>query len=222
MLLLSSITLSFLEAMRSSLLSQAQTDGGEIEELKKHTAILLHILAFQINEFVTHPAQHLGEEERHPPNVESTLSIRRSFQLAKTTKGYEGLLERIRAIMSLTFYCSPGVAAVRNSIEDIVNHENLDAEDSAAVISCCFTARGNLRAFLDFYFGSSETKGLQLESVITLTSCESNVQAATIKNYMEQTWPVTGSETLAALQEALLRSPYQSKYPSSVFNKAMC
>jgi hypothetical protein len=71
----------------------------------------------------------------------------------------------------------------------------------AAIAShCWFNIEWDPVRFLTEQYPSYTTI---IEDVITLTGSDPNVQAATCAQYMHQTWPITGSETLRALSTAI-------------------
>ncbi len=117
--------------------------------------------------------QKLEEVERNPP----LSNLSKHLQFLKTSRGYEWLLGKLRAVATLSLAHTDVIADVHSSMNaafDRINQSRL--QDPAPV------------------YGSV-----------------TDAQAATCEQYMRQTWPVSGIDTLRALENALatrLARPY--------------
>lgn len=76
------------------------------------------------------------------------------------------------------------------------------------IYAASFHVALRLEAFLHWYHGAD--RGQALGAVLTLTGSAIDAQAVTCQQYMKQTWPSSGIETLRAVEEALARAKASS------------
>ena len=107
---------------------------------------------------------------------------------------------------------------IRSGIKAAFDGIQEDPIDPDRVCAVSFHIVLRLEAFLDWYCEADPCR--DLEAVLTLTGSAIDAQAVTCKQYMKQTWPSTGIDTLRAVKKALAQakansspSPYKCIVP---------
>ncbi len=138
------------------------------------------------------------------------LNLRGYRKILSTTSAYRWLLSSIRVKSTLQV---PGPGVVANQIGDQI----VKAADKGTVsrkhtreLQMLFVVDWNPFLFLREQ-GYDYPPSYVLAHAITLTGHGSNLQAATTEDYMKQTWPETGPQVLALLQQAIQGEPGADK-----------
>lgn len=116
------------------------------------------------------------------------------------SQAYEWLLAKVRTAMVLTKVDGIRAEAIRNEILDGLRSGYEQGNYSCEVVEAQFHIDWDLLGFLKAKYPNE--LGLSLASLITMVGTGEDVQALSCAQYMDQVWPVTGSETLAAVQGA--------------------
>jgi hypothetical protein len=143
-----------------------------------------------------------NEEEDSEEYVISHFSD--AWRLLTESRAYDWFVGKLKSIILLT--------ETTNTVAENIHHEILDYMDSmkrryrSSKSFCRATIDildWPLRGFLANEYPDEED--VQIGSIITITGCGVDAQALPCSEYMRQTWPTTGLETLKSLQEALGR-----------------
>jgi hypothetical protein len=114
------------------------------------------------------------------------------------SKAYQWLLGRIRTSLVLTTRRGTDVELIRNVIIDCLNRHDSYGTFHTATFLIFWSPLRFLRE-QNYQDGEDQAIG----EVITVTGSAIDAQAMTCAQYMHQTWPLTGNETLRALQAAM-------------------
>jgi hypothetical protein len=127
-----------------------------------------------------------------------------AWKFLTESRAYDWFVGKLKSIMQLT--------EAANSVAENIHHEILDYMNSMkgryrSRTSFCRATIDildwPLREFLANEYPDKEK--VQIGSIITSTGCSVDAQALSCSEYMCQTWPTTGLETLQSLKEALGR-----------------
>jgi hypothetical protein len=118
---------------------------------------------------------------------------------------YQWLLGRVRTELLLTRRDGTSAEAIRREIlkglASLRKRHGYGQTPSKAKFEMSWSLPGFLKEQYP------EKRNPQLGSLITIVGSGDDVQALTCSRYMSQVWPVTGLETLSALQGALDKGP---------------
>jgi len=130
-----------------------------------------------------------------------------AWQFLTSSHAYYWLLARVRTELLLTKRIGTSADNIRREILKGLTSRSRKNGYGQTMIKVTFQISWSLPQFLKQQY--PEEDFVKLGSLITLVSSEDDVQALTCAQYMSQVWPVTGSDTLAALQGALDKGPGQ-------------
>ncbi|ERF69251.1 hypothetical protein EPUS_09068 [Endocarpon pusillum Z07020] len=97
---------------------------------------------------------------------------------------------------------------IRSGIKAAFNGSPHGPFDPGRFCTASFHVSLRLEAFLDWYCEADPCR--DLEAVLTLTGSAIDAQAVTCKQYMKQTWPSSGIDTLRAVKKALAQAKANS------------
>jgi hypothetical protein len=155
-------------------------------------------------ESTTIPDQVLEDEEHISLGLQDHIlsNFSKHQDFLKQSKEYQWLLGKIRAVAMLSQRDNNVLADIKkkmNAAFDRTKHKGLQGH--APVYAASFKVALKLQAFLDLYY--EEDACQDIGNVITLTGSAVDAQAVTCKQYMTQTWPISGVDTLRALERSL-------------------
>ena len=128
-----------------------------------------------------------------------------AWQFLTGSHAYYWLLARVRTEMLLTKRDRASEAIKREIMRGLASRPKGYAK---AVTKAKFYVYWSLRTFLKEKYPDEQS--VRLGSLITMIASGDDVQALTCAQYMGQVWPVTGPETLSAVQGALDTGPGQA------------
>ena len=111
------------------------------------------------------------------------------------------MVKKLRSVLKLSPRKGSAIEEVHNHIlEALASLHKQKIAPVANASRCWFNIEWEPVIFLTEQYPSTTTR---IENVISLTGSDPNAQAATCAQYMHQTWPIAGSETLRALSTAI-------------------
>lgn len=124
-----------------------------------------------------------------------------AWQFLTGSHAYYWLLSRVRSEILHSKREDTTAENIRRNIVKGLSSRPRRSGYGQAVSKARFEISWSLPGFLEKQY--PEERNLRLGSLITLVASGDDVQALTCAQYMSQVWPVTGPETLSALQGAL-------------------
>lgn len=131
-----------------------------------------------------------------------------AWKFLTNSHSYQWLLSRIRTEVLLTKIAGTPADTIKKRILNGLALASVKSKYGQAAHKARFELSWDLRGFLQAKYPDEHEA--QLESLITMVRSGDNVQAMTCAQYMDQVWPVTGMETLLALQGALEKGEGQA------------
>jgi len=139
-----------------------------------------------------------------------------AWEFLTGSHAYEWLLARMRTEMLLTKTDGTQAENIKREILEGLASVSKKLNYGQAVNKARFDISWDLPGFLKAKYPDEHE--LQLGSLITIVGTGDNVQALTCAQYINQVWPVTGLETLFALQGAFNKGVGQKYKGNSTFN----
>jgi hypothetical protein len=139
------------------------------------------------------------------------------------SRAYEWLLARMKTEMLLTKTDGTQAENIKRDILKGLASVSKKVNYGQVVNEARFDISWDLPGFLKIKYPDKHE--VQLGSLITIVGIGYNVQALTCAQYINQVWPVTGVETLSALQEALDKGAGQNYKGNPTFqpqNQEQC
>ena len=124
-----------------------------------------------------------------------------AWQFLTTNHAYYWLLSRVRSEMLLSKREGTASECIRKEILRGLASREKRSGYGQPLIKAKFRIPWSLPRFLETQY--PQERNPRLGSLITLVASGDDVQALSCAQYMSQVWPVTGSETLNAVQGAL-------------------
>jgi hypothetical protein len=131
-----------------------------------------------------------------------------AWKFLTDSHSYQWLLGRIRTEMLITKIAGTPADTIKKRIINGLASASVKSKYGQAAHTARFEISWDLRGFLQAKYPDEHEA--QLESLIAVVGSGDNVQAITCAQYMDQVWPVTGMETLLALQGALEKGEGQA------------
>lgn len=133
------------------------------------------------------------------------------------SRAYQWLLGRIRTSLILTRREGTTVEFLRNTIIARLDLSDLYGRFRTATFQISWSPLKFLRE-QHYQDGGNQAIG----EVITVTGSAIDAQAMTCAQYMHQTWPVTGNETLRALQTAIAETRSHGHHCICSYPRSAC
>jgi len=152
----------------------------------------------EIAEFADFPKDEIVEE-KELDDLLSSFSSHQNF--LRQSQEYQWLLGKIRANVMLLQKDRDVMSAISNEINAAFDRlKNKGSQSPAPVYTVSFDIKIGIGPFLDRYYANDSYR--DVGSVITLTGSAVNAQAVTCRQYLQQTWPISGIKTLDALERS--------------------
>lgn len=150
--------------------------------------------------------------DRQHAELEDEIDVAAARSFLIDGEPYQWLLTRMR---NLTLLTPTGGKVMRNIHESVMSRLETAEIAWRRGLRVEFVIECNLIGFLEEQYATG--RGQKLASIICLTGETANVQALTCERYMNLTWPITGAQTLQAVQKAVsdrLIGAYQGTCPA--------
>lgn len=154
----------------------------------------------------TQTCEQIVEEDKPSDSRDHPLSnFSEQHDFLRKGTQYQWLLGKIHTTATLTQTDNDIIADINskmNAAFNWVKHKGLYPHTPV----CCvrFYVVLAMNSFLDVYYQDGAYR--RLGTVITLTGSAIDAQAVTCEQYMRQTWPASGIDTLQAVERALINS----------------
>jgi len=146
------------------------------------------------------PGTDVQDEEEHEVDYAIT-HFPEAWAFLTASHAYEWLLARMKTEMLLTKIEGSQAENIKREVLKGLSSVSKRPDYGQAIIKARFDMSWDLPGFLKEKYPDEQE--LQLGSLITIVGTGDNAQALTCAQYMNQVWPITGLETLLALQGAL-------------------